>query len=203
MGNYRLNHQQFPVWKLGIESRAGVFHSKTQELCSENLYSWLLTELSASSNPKRAELKLRGSYRGPCLCFSLTPSAIHNLLWIPSLPPNPLKEKLQLSKCRDPIGLVRIHALTASILESTEILQGIEQNGGFSQKQSSARKNLEKRKENSFWSGYLLLGEGLGPIMKISSSSSGGVHSLPSPTPYPYLPGQIITLMLVKITLRK
>lgn len=107
MGNYRLNHQQFPVWKLGIESRAGVFHSKTQELCSENLYSWLLTELSASSNPKRAELKLRGSYRGPCLCFSLTPSAIHNLLWIPSLPPNPLKEKLQLSKCRDPIGLVR------------------------------------------------------------------------------------------------
>lgn len=147
MGNYRLNHQQFPVWKLGIESRAGVFHSKTQELCSENLYSWLLTELSASSNPKRAELKLRGSYRGPCLCFSLTPSAIHNLLWIPSLPPNPLKEKLQLSKCRDPIGLVRIHALTASILESTEILQGIEQNGGFSQKQSSARKNLEKEKK--------------------------------------------------------
>ena len=55
MGNCRLNYQHFPVWNLGTESRARGFHSKTWELWSESLDSWLWTELSASLNSKRAE----------------------------------------------------------------------------------------------------------------------------------------------------
>ena len=55
---------------------------------------------------KRAELKLRGTYRASCLCFSLILSAIGSLLWIPSLPSNLLKKKIQLSKFEDVIDFL-------------------------------------------------------------------------------------------------
>lgn len=83
MWNCTLNLHPFPMWNLGTESRAGIFHSKIWKLQSERPRAWLQAESSASSigsrqnhlpaqadytgslRAKWMELNLRGTYQWP------------------------------------------------------------------------------------------------------------------------------------------
>lgn len=80
MGNYRLNHQQFPTWNLETETRAGVFHSKQTEKPIRSGELRTKKNLPMALRNSEKDIGLKKCLQGINPVFLIVPEAVGSLL---------------------------------------------------------------------------------------------------------------------------